>query len=67
MKKYMHMKEYCDATGFPLDVMRRLTRSYMADRFSFRSSSAKRAPINIIVPVFESMLEAGELKEIIEG
>lgn len=67
MKKYMHMKEYCEATGFPLDVMRRLTRSYMADRFSFRSSGAQRAPINIIVPVFESMLENGEFKEVLEG
>lgn len=67
MKKFVHMKEYCDETGFPLDVMRRLCRSYLADQFSFRSSSAQRAPINIIVPVFESMLERGEFKEVIEG
>lgn len=67
MKRYVCMNEYCKETGFPIDTMKRLCHSYLADKFSFRSSGSSRAPINIIVPVFESMLQAGDFKEVIEG
>ena len=67
MKRNMISSQYCKETGFPQHAMEKLLHSYLADRFSFRPTSGRTAPYYIIVPVFESMQEAGEFKEILEG
>ena len=67
MKRYMKLAEYSEASGLPMDLLRRLCRSWLADQFTFRASGASNAPIYIIVPVFEKMLDRGDLKEVLEG
>lgn len=67
MKRNMTMQDYCKESGFPINAMKQLVHSYLGERFAFRTTTGKTAPYYIIVPVFESMQEAGEFKEVLEG
>lgn len=66
MKRNISARKYCEETGFPVRAMDRLLHSYLADRFSFRTTTGKTAPYYIIVPVFEAMQEAGEFREVLD-
>lgn len=67
MQKYMTISQYCEYSGLPDTLVRRLTRSYKGDEFSFRSSGSRSAPIYINVAKLDRMLENGDLKEVLEG
>lgn len=67
MTTYMKLADYSEQSGLPMDLLRRLTRSYLADQFCFRASGARNAPIYIIVDRFEKMMADGEFREVLEG
>ena len=64
MKRYMRVKEYCEATGFPVKLMYRLCRSHLGSRFSQRESDAVNAHIIITVPIFEKMWDGKEFRNV---
>ena len=66
MKRYMRVREYCEASGFPRNLMYRLCRSYMGVKFSSRTSDAYNAHIIICVPEFEKLWKEGAFRNVIE-
>lgn len=66
MKRYLTISEYCKESGFPIRAMRQLLHCYLAPEFCFRTTSGKTAPFYINVVKFESMLESGEFREVLE-
>lgn len=67
MTRYMTIAQYADYSGLPPDLIRRLLRCYLADRFSFRASGARNAPYYINAEKLDRMLDDQELKEVLEG
>ena len=61
--KYMKIREYCDSSGFPESLLRRLCRTNKAHKFCQRTGSAVNSHILLCVPQFEKMWNSGELEE----
>lgn len=66
MKKYMHMKKYCDETGFPLRTMQILVKSKYSKEFSFRCSDKVNSPVQIDTVRFEEMLRERAFEGVIK-
>lgn len=67
MARYMKILQAAEELGLPEDLIRRLTKCYLADRFCFRASGSTNAPTYIHIATLEKMLQDGELKEVLEG
>ncbi len=61
MKRFMRIHEYCEESGFPEKLMRRLCHTYKAYKFAKRDS--QKGAFLITVPLFEKMWDAGEFRE----
>lgn len=66
MKQFVQARQYCKESGFPIRAMQQLLHCYLAPEFCFRTTSGKTAPFYINTVKFESMLEAGEFREVLE-
>ena len=67
MKTFMSVNSYCKQARFPIRSMRELVHSSLGEEFCHRSSGARNATILIDVEQFETMLDRGEFKEVLES
>ncbi len=58
MKRYMTIREYSRESGFPEKRLRALVKS---DK-GFKFSDTENGRAIIIVPIFEKMLDSGEIR-----